>query len=323
MTDKIPIDRVWAGTAEIIVPDGAKMDSGYEAGDTSPLASHSNYIQNRQDSYLKHLDERGMTEWSVQILYLKSAFVWYQGQCYTATITNQAQAPVYNPNVWKTLAISVDNPLTDIKVWSGAVSTIPAGWVLCNGENGTVNLSDRFIQSSNPQGTNISGGGGTGEKLTTSNGAHSHTLAYDGGGTSDITGAAGEHSHTISAAGAHTHAAVSCDPGDLFVSQMPAHKHTVAVRSNGNTGSGSGQYLDRTEHTEKAGSSADHHHDITTDAQGDHSHQANINDIGTHTHTLAAQSSHTHSLTSTINHTHTFPAVDPEHYVLCFITRSA
>lgn len=32
-----------------------------------------------------------------------------------------------------------------IMVWSGPVSTIPAGWALCNGQNGTPNLQDRFI----------------------------------------------------------------------------------------------------------------------------------------------------------------------------------
>ena len=32
-----------------------------------------------------------------------------------------------------------------IMMWKGAVSEIPAGWVLCNGANGTPNLIDRFI----------------------------------------------------------------------------------------------------------------------------------------------------------------------------------
>ena len=32
-----------------------------------------------------------------------------------------------------------------IMMWSGTKDTIPHGWVLCNGENDTPNLSDRFI----------------------------------------------------------------------------------------------------------------------------------------------------------------------------------
>ena len=32
-----------------------------------------------------------------------------------------------------------------ILMWSGSVATIPTGWVLCNGSNGTPNLTDRFV----------------------------------------------------------------------------------------------------------------------------------------------------------------------------------
>ncbi len=32
-----------------------------------------------------------------------------------------------------------------IVMWSGATTNIPAGWVLCDGRNGTPNLGDRFI----------------------------------------------------------------------------------------------------------------------------------------------------------------------------------
>ena len=30
-------------------------------------------------------------------------------------------------------------------MWSGRIDQIPAGWALCNGSNGTPNLTDRFI----------------------------------------------------------------------------------------------------------------------------------------------------------------------------------
>jgi hypothetical protein len=32
-----------------------------------------------------------------------------------------------------------------IVMWSGSVATIPSGWVLCNGSNGTPDLRDRFV----------------------------------------------------------------------------------------------------------------------------------------------------------------------------------
>ena len=32
-----------------------------------------------------------------------------------------------------------------ITMWSGAIADIPTGWALCNGQNGTPNLRDRFV----------------------------------------------------------------------------------------------------------------------------------------------------------------------------------
>lgn len=32
-----------------------------------------------------------------------------------------------------------------ICLWSGAVVDIPAGWALCDGNNGTPNLTDKFV----------------------------------------------------------------------------------------------------------------------------------------------------------------------------------
>lgn len=38
------------------------------------------------------------------------------------------------------------NPLTGIIcLWSGAIVDIPDGWLLCDGNNGTPDLTDRFI----------------------------------------------------------------------------------------------------------------------------------------------------------------------------------
>ena len=36
-------------------------------------------------------------------------------------------------------------PVGGIIMWSGAIADIPTGWRLCNGNNGTPNLRNRFI----------------------------------------------------------------------------------------------------------------------------------------------------------------------------------
>jgi len=42
-------------------------------------------------------------------------------------------------------AIAAAIPTGTIVLWSGSVASIPAGWSLCDGTNGTVDLHDRFV----------------------------------------------------------------------------------------------------------------------------------------------------------------------------------
>lgn len=76
-----------------------------------------------------------------------------------------------------------------IAIWSGTVDTIPSGWALCDGENGTPDLRDKFVV----------GAGG----------------AYQ----ANTAGGAGSHSHDISGTG-------TVGATTLTVVQMPAHTHT-------------------------------------------------------------------------------------------------
>ena len=54
---------------------------------------------------------------------------------------------VTNGNLWVDGPISGRGtiPVGGIVIWSGQIDTIPAGWQLCNGANGTPDLRDRFI----------------------------------------------------------------------------------------------------------------------------------------------------------------------------------
>lgn len=66
--------------------------------------------------------------------------------------------------------------------WSGSIASIPAGWALCNGENNTPDLRDRFIIGAKQDDggaakTNITG------SLTKSGGKskHVHPFNFTGG----------------------------------------------------------------------------------------------------------------------------------------------
>lgn len=58
-----------------------------------------------------------------------------------------------------------------ILIWSGTIATIPSGFILCNGANGTPDLRDRFVV-----------GAGTTYNPADTGGAvnHNHTFTTDG-----------------------------------------------------------------------------------------------------------------------------------------------
>ncbi len=132
-------------------------------------------------------------------------------------------------SVGVTTEVSAVFPSGGIIMWSGTVATIPSGWYLCNGSNGTPDLRNRFIvgvdaddggvakstvtgsalQSSDGQIPSHSHAQGT--LVTSSSDPHVHPITYlsagsgasptanssTGGGAQD-TGSAGSHAHTIS-----------------------------------------------------------------------------------------------------------------------------
>ena len=79
-----------------------------------------------------------------------------------------------------------------IAIWNGSIATIPGGWALCDGTQGTPDLRDRFLQgaggSLNPDDT---GGASTHTHPFTSD-LHFHTMLAgptitDGAVFSDLT----------------------------------------------------------------------------------------------------------------------------------------
>ena len=65
-----------------------------------------------------------------------------------------------------------------IVAWSGAISDLPSGWILCNGSNGTPNLQGRFILGYNPTAyTDSNNQPLTSRTVGTIGGKEQHTLA--------------------------------------------------------------------------------------------------------------------------------------------------
>lgn len=91
-------------------------------------------------------------------------------------------------------------PSGGIIMWSGTIATIPSGWYLCDGTNGTPNLTNKFVICANADDvgvakTSITGSatqsGGSKDSIVVS---HTHTF-------SATTSTIGDHVHAISASG--------------------------------------------------------------------------------------------------------------------------
>jgi len=76
-----------------------------------------------------------------------------------------------------------------IAIWKGSIATIPAGWVLCNGSNGTPDLRDKFIVGAKQDDSGVPKTNITGILLSTGG---SKTTEYDYASLSDSG-----HTHNI------------------------------------------------------------------------------------------------------------------------------
>lgn len=79
-----------------------------------------------------------------------------------------------------------------ISMWSGSIGSIPSGWYLCDGSNGTPNLTDRFVIGAGSTYAVNGTGGATSVTLVTANmPAHTHTA------TSVVTDPSHSHGSTV------------------------------------------------------------------------------------------------------------------------------
>ena len=100
-------------------------------------------------------------------------------------------------------------PIGGIIMWSGSIDSIPSNWKLCDGQNGTPDLRDRFVLGAGGDyAVGATGGEATHTLTIDEMPAHSHTIpnfgptgngwAHTGGGeggTTDITGGGQPHNN--------------------------------------------------------------------------------------------------------------------------------
>ena len=100
----------------------------------------------------------------------------------TAQLVGVATAPTAptgtSNNQVATTAFVINNgvPSGCILLWSGSIISIPSGWYLCDGTNGTPNLTDRFVVGAGSA-YNVADIGGSANAIVVS---HTHTITDTG-----------------------------------------------------------------------------------------------------------------------------------------------
>jgi len=126
-----------------------------------------------------------------------------------------------------------------ISLWSGSIASIPAGWLLCDGTNGTPDLRNRFVVGAgNSYAVGATGGADSVTLTSLQIPGHTHTFS----GSTNTTGA---HTHTINKTTDTNGGAFPTQQGtgspnnvDLTTSSAGNHSHTFSGTTS-STGGGS------------------------------------------------------------------------------------
>ena len=222
-----------------------------------------------------------------------------------------------------------------ILMWGGSADTIPRGWALCDGTNGTPDLLDRFVVASGknyPQGSKGGAASATPEVSTgtAKTGIGLADAAPKGTAGSSVTGIGIQKADlNISTGTAGT--GISIQGTTLDGNTLPNHNHSITTcADNGSSNSypmGPGDtQRTQTNWTNATGNSWGHAHGVSdpghAHAIGSSEHTHEVSDPG-HTHAVATEA-HNHALTGG-GHSHTVTAkaigTVPLYYALCFIQK--
>lgn len=199
-------------------------------------------------------------------------------------------------------------PAGVITLWSGSIASIPSGWYLCNGSNGTPDLRDRFVVGAGTTyAVGATGGANTVTLDATMIPSHTHSITASGS-----TGAAGTHTHTFSGTSSgqsatHTHSA--SDSG---------HTHSFPSPLAGGPNSGQIMRGDVLQATAYSGTNTGYANISIGNASADHTH--------TYSGTTSSVADHTHTLSLSVSAANTGGGLAhenrPPYYALAYIMKA-
>ena len=168
MPAKPDLEFLWAETGATSVPSDSKIQAGWIA--EIPTHQMENWIQNRQDTFLAHINEEGIPVWDAVTTYeIGNIAKGSDDSLYVAlTGTNQNNNPVSSPADWELLSEAFFSPSSDEKDALAGTDGTPStankfvtnsdGRVLtqdendaCVGTDGTPSSANKFVTDSDPR----------------------------------------------------------------------------------------------------------------------------------------------------------------------------
>lgn len=176
--------------------------------------------------------------------YPLGAQVYHTDGLWASVAAGNSQEPGTGSQWVRTMGVQDRTPIGVAMPYFGELSAIPPNYAICNGQNGTPDLTNRMLV----------GSGGDFSRGET--------------GGSTQTQAAGQHNHAITVA-----------PHALTPPQIPAHTHDVTGRGNNSPGgvsytfwSGDTTVGERTIRSSSTGGGQAHSHGASSAAAGQHQH---------------------------------------------------
>jgi hypothetical protein len=192
----------------------------YQAGSSTPLTTYTTNAGTIANTNPIILDSAGRTPSEI---WMQTGYT-YKFILQTATgVTLQTLDNLY-PILQNASGSGATIPTGLISIWSGATGSIPTGWVLCNGSNGTPDLRNLFVIGAGSTYA-VGATGGTADAIVV---AHTHTINDPG------------HSHNTASTGSGTlaNAAASGNTGTSSSTTSSAQTGITATNSSGTSGTG-------------------------------------------------------------------------------------
>jgi hypothetical protein len=167
------------------VPLSGGLIYTYQAGSSTPLTTYTTNSGTIPNSNPIILDAAGRC---ANEIWLQTGYSYKFVLQTSAGVTLQTLDNLYP--ILQTSAATVDPFIAGmIMLWSGSTGSIPSGWALCNGSNGTPDLRDRFVVAAGST-YSVGATGGSADAIVVS---HTHTA------TSTVTDPG--HTHTATGLG--------------------------------------------------------------------------------------------------------------------------